>query len=138
MDNRERIAWAAGVIEGEGCIQATKGRLSSHDGRRLICFSLRVVMTDLDVIERLHETFGVGSVFPYKNLHGLGTKQLYCWDVRRATDVKAVCVAIHSFMGQRRKAQIDAVLQALEAFPPVDNAERVRRSWITRKTKATA
>lgn len=135
-DNPVLIAWAAGLIEGEGCIQATPSYKSSYDGRQLYSYCLRVVMADRDVLERLASAIGSAAVHPYRNTQGLGKKQLYRWEVRQAERVKEVCEAIHPLMGERRQAQIDHVLQTISENPPVDNAERVRRTWATRRARA--
>lgn len=137
-DDPIRIAWAAGVIEGEGCIQATTNTKSTHDGRQLYSFCLRVVMTDRDILERLAEIFGVNAVHLYANTQGLGTKQLYRWEVRRVEHVKAICLVIYPHMGERRRGQIDHVLRTIEENPPVTGAERARRTWVTRRERETA
>lgn len=138
MTDQISIAWAAGLIEGEGSIQVCRGKLSSHDGRRLFSFQVRVVMTDRDVLQKLRGVFGGGEILPYTNTQGLGKKQLYRWDVRRAEKVKAVCQAIYPYMGQRRRAQIDHLFEVLAAHPLTTNTERVRRRWVTVRARASA
>jgi hypothetical protein len=52
-----QIAWAAGLFEGEGTIVDSTGSVQ-----------LRVKMTDLDVLERLLDVFGVGDIYgPYES-----------------------------------------------------------------------
>jgi hypothetical protein len=52
-----QIAWAAGLFEGEGTIVDSAGPVQ-----------LRVKMTDLDVLERLLDVFGVGEIYgPYES-----------------------------------------------------------------------
>lgn len=131
-----RLAWAAGLIEGEGCILALPGRKSAYDGGQLYVFTLKVVMSDGDVLERLRDAFAIGEVTPYRNTQGLGRKQLHRWEIRRRDAVEAICRAIYPFMGQRRRAQIDYVLDILANNPPVVAAERARRTWIGRDKKA--
>src|SRR5690606_28587602 len=50
-----KVAWAAGIVEGEGCIIMSE---YSQDGRVRRQVRLAVEMTDLDVLERLAEVFG--------------------------------------------------------------------------------
>jgi hypothetical protein len=129
------IAWAAGVIEGEGSFSVRFRRKSTVDDRQYYGFRVRVVMTDLDVVERVRDVFRCGHMDSYANTGGLGTKRLYRWDVSRAEDVRAVCTVIYPFMGKRRKAQIDHVLRMLVDYPPTTTAERVRRMWLVRKAR---
>ena len=132
--NENDIAWASGIIEGEGSIQATNRTTnSSFDGRKFCYYTLRVVMTDLDIIERLKLVFGFGIVGNYSNLSRLGKKPIYRWDVRRRFQAETVCILIYPYMGTRRKSQIDLLFQMMDSNPFIDNAEKVRRMWITRR-----
>lgn len=131
------VAWAAGIIEGEGCIlSALRSQPASQSQGKYIAIRVRVVMTDRDVVERLRDIFGIGRVFPYRNTQGLGTKQLFRWDASSRKDVTAVCDAIYPWMGVRRRAQINRLRALLEAYPPVSGSERARRTWLTRHANA--
>jgi hypothetical protein len=102
---KEQIAWVAGVFEGEGTFTY---RTYSGTGRRQI--TLRVVMTDLDVIKRLHTTTGIGNLYgPYvsKQLKQDGTnrKSSYHWAITTQSDVVALGNALYPWLGERRKAK---------------------------------
>jgi hypothetical protein len=56
-DENAQIAWAAGLFEGEGTIVDSTGSVQ-----------LRVKMTNLDVLERLVDVFGVGEIYGPTNL----------------------------------------------------------------------
>jgi hypothetical protein len=57
MSEELDIAWAAGLFEGEGTIVDSTGSVQ-----------LRVKMTDLDVLEKLFDVFGVGGIYgPYES-----------------------------------------------------------------------
>lgn len=132
------IAWAAGIIEGEGSIQAAvrKTRRDAHGEN--IAIRVRVVMTDLDTVTKLRDVFGIGRVLPYRNTKGLGTKQLHRWDASARGDITLVCDAIYPWMGERRRAQIDRLRDLLASHPPVSGPERSRRTWVTRHANAAA
>ena len=49
----EDMYWAIGLFEGEGCISIVKSRREVR---------LRMVSTDLDVLERFREIVGYGSI----------------------------------------------------------------------------
>jgi hypothetical protein len=98
-------AWVAGVFEGEGTFTY---RTYSGTGRNQI--TLRIVMTDLDVIERLHTLTGVGNLYgPYtsKQLKQDGTKRKssYHWAITTQSDVIALGNALYPWLGERRKAK---------------------------------
>lgn len=136
--DRVSVAWAAGVIEGEGYIQAArrKDRSAHEPNDGYVLIKVRVVMSDCDVLEKLRDVFGVGRVTPYRNTQGLGKKQLYRWDAASRVAVTLVCDAIYPWMGERRRAQIDRLRALLAAYPPVSGSERARRTWLTRHTNA--
>ena len=70
-----QLAWAAGFIEGEGCI-----RLYVHT--RGGAWKLRVTVGSTNVLQvkQLHEYFG-GSFYPRKSTFGKHTKPQWCWEV---------------------------------------------------------
>lgn len=129
-------AWGAGVIEGEGSIQAYIRKRPDANGAPLIAVRVRVVMSDLDVVAKLRTSFGVGEVLAYRNTQGLGKKQLYRWDASSRDDVSLVCDAIYPWMGLRRRSQIDRLRELMAAHPPISVDERVRRTWIARRANA--
>jgi hypothetical protein len=106
------IAWAAGIIEGEGCI----GWVTRTS------VSVNVSMTDEDVIRRLHAVLGVGGVTAHdRSPH----KTQYRWSVRNRDGAEFVLRAIRPWMGQRRGVRIDEALERLERNPgrgrPIDH-----------------
>lgn len=135
MTRDQGISWAAGLIEGEGSFHASVRAPRNHGGNT-IGYRVRVVMTDRDVVEKLCEVLGVGKVTEYRNTQGLGKKQLYRWETSRRDQVIEICRALYPFMGSRRKSQIDRLLDLLATHPPVTNAERSRRTWLTRHANA--
>lgn len=96
------IAWVAGIVEGEGSIVATSGSSSE----------LKVLMTDEDVVRRLHEVTGLGNVYG-PIFHKAGGKPLYAWKVARKRDLARVLLAIYPLLGERRQQQIGIVADRL-------------------------
>jgi hypothetical protein len=65
----ERIAWAAGVFEGEGCITQMGGR-----------FAMAVNNTDEWVVRRFHAIVELGQVYgPYRNSENDGHRRKPFW-----------------------------------------------------------
>ena len=93
-------AWIAGIYEGEGCISSR-----SHvrkDGTRAP--RLTVVMADEDVITRLYNITGVGTVSgPYNYTGG---KPQFKWHISELDDIEYIISQIWEWLGERRKQQI--------------------------------
>lgn len=73
------LAWAAGIIDGEGCIQIAKRSIRLGSGYTL---SVTVNMTHEATIQRLRDIFGFGSILHLETSHkrkqwrwALGSKQ---------------------------------------------------------------
>ncbi len=98
---REDLAWVSGIFEGEGTVSAAR----SANGRR-VHLQLRVGMTDVDIIRRLHSITGMGTVTgPYQ--HGPAhCKPRWVWSVQSNVVVYALTVAMWSWLGERRRGQV--------------------------------
>lgn len=138
MSEAAEIAWAAGIIEGEGSIQAAVRARRGSNGEPLLYVRVRVVMTDRDILERLFSIFGGRPVVAYANTQGLGTKQLYRWEMSTRSGTLTVCDQIYGWMGERRRGQIDRLRALAAANPPVSTEERMRRTWASRRANRIA
>jgi hypothetical protein len=102
MDESARIAWAAGLFEGEGSIQIL------GDSVRLY-----VAMTDEDTIKRLREVLGVGGVC----LRYCGRpKPLYTWHLNKRADVESVLNLFLPWLGVRRSLRARQALEVIAQF----------------------
>jgi hypothetical protein len=84
------IAWLAGIYEGEGCCKISSGR----------AIGVEIVMTDEDIIQRLHELTGVGYVHTLAQRNEK-YKQVYKWNVGSADAVEFL-TTILPWLGKRR------------------------------------
>lgn len=98
------IAWLAGIIEGEGSIMV------GGDGR---C-KISVQMTDLDIIERLQMTTGLGQVYVNQGTARSHYKPTHRWTVGHRSSVRHIVTAIRPWLGYRRRTAADAVMQRLD------------------------
>jgi hypothetical protein len=67
----EEVAWAAGFFEGEGCVTQVGAQ-----------FTVALVNTDKDVIDRFDDIVGIGRVYgPYEgdDQDGYKRKRVYRW-----------------------------------------------------------
>jgi hypothetical protein len=99
--DREEIAWAGGLFEGEGCVTITTSRDPGHQRT----FTLALSMTDLDPVERFAAAVGVGKVRgpygPYKPTE----KPIWQWRISRYEQSQAVIVMLWPWLGSRRHAR---------------------------------
>lgn len=105
-----RIAWAAGVFEGEGCISVV--RSGPQAGRRA---SLNMKMTDRDVIERFRAAVGRGSIHEDKWYARRGQPSQWRWRVSAQSDVLHILDAFEPFLGERRRAASAAARAVYES-----------------------
>jgi hypothetical protein len=102
-----QTAWVAGIIEGEGTI-------GWYGGARKAA-RLAVGMTDLDVIERLHEWTAIGSVYAATD-RGLGYKPLWYWNVSAQEDFLDLTDRLAPYLLSRRSQRLletrNEILQA--------------------------
>lgn len=99
MASELEIAWAAGLIEGEGCF-------TKHSGHPY----LLVDMTDKDVILKLQTVFPTGTVRgPYTHKSKPQHKPRWRFD---AFGTKAVPImkVLRPYMGERRGIKMDELL----------------------------
>lgn len=115
MWNREDLAWAAGLFEGEGFV-------GPHDYRKhRPAWMMAVVMTDEDVVRRFHRIVGVGTVCGPAKPRAEGHLPTWRWQVASRKYIYALCVALWPFMGRRRQ---ERMTQAIQELPPVGRTRR--------------
>lgn len=108
MSHETDIAWAAGIVEGEGCIT-----LATRNGTPTV--RLQVGMTDRDILERLAGIMGCGSVVVQQRRLPEGYKVQYRW-VITASKAEECIDLILPWLGARRTARYAEVLQRRRAY----------------------
>lgn len=103
---RAEVAWLAGLLEGEGSF-LVKPRAA-----------IQLVMTDLDIVERLPRLTGVGHVYPYRPKAAEHYKDAHMWSVVKQRHVLAVTIVVRPWLGERRGAAADAMLAWLASRSP--------------------
>lgn len=86
-----QIAWLAGIYEGEGSCAITNGR----------AIRVEIVMTDQDVVDRIHTLTGLGSVHTVPQ-RTEKHKQAYRWSIG-SVDAINFLQAIMPWLGDRRE-----------------------------------
>ena len=103
MSRRERLAWAAGFFEAEGCI--------SHSKRSGVCVS--ITQTDTEVLERFRAALGLGRIYgPYTSKHGDGIsrKPHYFYRATGHHHTQAIVAMIWTWLGDEKRRQAVAAL----------------------------
>lgn len=99
--DREQIAWAAGVFEGEGSARKRMGYGQA----------MQLVMTDEDIIRRFNDAVKVGYVNgPYGPYQPQQTKPQWHWAACKFEEAQAVAAMLWPWLGPRRKNQIRDML----------------------------
>src|SRR5260221_2107931 len=72
-DRSHQLAWAAGIVDGEGCIFIGAG----------VSLRVRVGVTNTDIrmIERLKELFGGNAAYRRRNDRNPNHKNIWDWEV---------------------------------------------------------
>lgn len=116
MSNDLMVAWAAGVLEGEGCFSIFHRKTAKHDHKSL---AIHCEMTDEDTVTKLHSVFNVGSILVRKNTSGRVDrrirKQTWIWSVQNHEGIYKVCNSILPYMGSRRTEKIKELLEYVES-----------------------
>lgn len=104
-------AWMAGLLEGEGSF-GRKQEGTIHGSIVVSCH-----MTDRDVLQKLLDTVGAGTLTgPYKN-GKVGHKLRYMFRVS-GTPAYNLMAAVRPHVGERRGKTIDRLVLAYNAFTP--------------------
>ena len=108
-------AWIAGIIEGEGTLVLHEGR-RLHDsyrhkaGSRYTNISIRVSMTDFDVIDRLRRWTGVGNVHDKGTPGPWSKKPQRMWEVGKQADISTILDKCLPWFGERRTQKAKELL----------------------------
>jgi len=106
---RERLAWVAGLFEGEGCIA------HSRNGKYGQWF-LVVASTDLDVLERLQEWTGVGNISG-PTQRSESHKPCWTWRSTKRDETYALLIALYPWLGARRQERARECLKGISTNP---------------------
>jgi hypothetical protein len=101
------VAWAAGFLEGEGGVYCAKRDVGGYIIR------LEVTQSDLEVLERFQAIFGVGKIYPRRNLGPLGRRPMWGYMVQRREHVEWIVGHLRPWLSKRKRQQADAALGKL-------------------------
>lgn len=102
------LAWAAGLFEGEGCINVHYDPRTGKGHVRLF-----IVSTDLDVL-RTFQGIVNGTLRPVKTISTLAKKPQWRWYGGGSVYAREFITHLQPYMHSRRSERMDDALRALE------------------------
>ena len=120
--NRETVAWAAGLFDGEGCFHFTTSRRRRTDahGQPKIEHSIqtRITQKDREVLDRFQAAIGLGHVYgPYRSTEG---KPRIPWQFAAYGfgQTQAIIAMLWPWLGRLKRQQAINVLAQAKAHSP--------------------
>ena len=112
-------AWAAGIIDGEGCIAMTRAKVGVNR-RKTESFQVRISvrMTHGDTIRRLHELFG-GTFKRARSRDPLRHKSTFEWFVGDLATETTLRLVTPFLITKRSQAELVLKYRA-ECCPPIN------------------
>lgn len=101
------LAWAAGLFEGEGCFTVSHRKKAGRVYGQLVA---TMTMADEDIVRRFHKIVGFGNFYDL-GVPKMGNKPVWRWSVQSRADVRRFYELVEPWLGIRRLAQGEAVLQ---------------------------
>lgn len=107
MEVNEHIAWAAGILEGEGCFSMFKRKGKDYHQCSIFC-----EMTDEDTVRKLQKVLNVGGVSyraPRRN-----RKETWIFSTQKQADVFDTLIKVMPYLGERRLDKTKQMFDYLE------------------------
>ena len=108
---KEDVAWAAGLFEGEGCVNIARNywtRKGEKRSRPTPQCKLVVSMTDREPVEKFAAIFGgrVNGPYQYGKKH---YKPFWSAQIDSPPAVKSAAQAMYPYLSPRRQGQIEVI-----------------------------
>jgi len=111
--NREELAWAAGLFDGEG---HTRARKNGTNGTYALTLSLD--LANQDVLERFHKAvWNLGTLRGPYSRKRQSNKPLWRWQATKFEYAQAIIAAIWSFLSPPKKEQIKSAIETYNSQP---------------------
>ncbi len=104
-ENNELIAWAAGLFEGEGCINIYQPK-----NQRYPIAGLSLAMTDEDLVLRFALAVGIEKITESRPVPS--NKPIFTWKTRKRSEVDRILNLFLPYLGNRRRQKALEVLSA--------------------------
>lgn len=104
---KAELAWAIGILEGEGCFS-----MSKRKGKEYYQCSILCEMTDEDTIMELHNVLGVGRVSQRPTR--INRKPTWILSIQKQKDVFDTLICIMPYLSKRRLEKARKLFDYLE------------------------
>lgn len=101
--DREQLAWAAGLFEGEGTFSTRNGKNGGKRDRGLVA---KLKMADEDVVRKFYNTIGTGHMTGPYPCDGAGRKPLWIWQTGSFEGVQHTMISLYEWLQSRRRLKI--------------------------------
>ena len=121
LTKKEKLIFLAGVFEGEGSFGLWGKQVKNNK-----YLTIKINMTDIDIIERFLNFFQVGAI--YADKPKINRKKMWRWQL---TGKKAMEVLLQMapYFGIRRKEKFEQCCQSFKQLP------HLRKSYLIQLTK---
>ena len=117
----EKLIWACGLFEVEGCFSIKKANAKKHTHAYI---SANLGTTDKDAIEQFHSIVGFGKLYgPY--MFKKATKPIYRWSTTQTEDVQKLIKLFYPLLSDRRQSRCRELLELAENIGPKGSQFRV-------------
>lgn len=101
--NPLNLAWAGGIIDGEGCIHIKADRVTPAAKQRSTCYALLLLVTMVEeaTIKELHTMFGVGRVFCHTPK---GCRKVWRWQCYPRDAIYVLCLVLPFLRNKKAQA----------------------------------
>jgi len=109
------LGWVCGFLEGEGSFSISRyqHRMVRNGVETYYPDALmlvRVTHTDRDVLERLLQLTGIGTVKSKKNYSPISKKDQWEWRVQRRPELRCFLPLVRDHLSPRRQSKIDEIM----------------------------
>jgi hypothetical protein len=109
--DREALAWAAGIFDGEGTFST---RTTGKRDRGIIA---KLKMTDEDIVRRFFKVIKVGNMTgPY---FAPNKKPVWIWQTGSFEGVQHTMASLWEWLGIRRRARIKSLLNGYHSWETI-------------------
>jgi len=113
---REKLAWAAGIADGEGHWHSYKPK-----NWKYVNIRFEITQTDREILDRFCKIVGVGKVYgPWKHCKPRN-KEIYRYVTGTTDEVKKLTKLLYPWLGSIKKVQADNVLKRRELYDKNEN-----------------
>lgn len=114
--DREQLAWAAGLVDGEGSFILARTHGRPTDKRRYAAPRLSVAQCHEGVLNTLHSALGFGTIYgPYKPKQPRANP-FWLYQITGFEETQAMIALLWPWLGEVKKAQAKRILGEFHLF----------------------